>query len=61
MAKTPIDGRSPVSIAAAVLFFTVTLFEQKVTAKNIFEIANVSESTIKLWVQPCHNIVLRVS
>lgn len=46
-AKTNIDGRSPVTIAAAVLFFTVTLFEQKVTAKVIFEIAGVSESTIK--------------
>jgi transcription initiation factor TFIIB len=48
MAKTAIDGRSPVSIAAAVLFFTSTLFEQKVTARQIYEIANVSESTIKL-------------
>lgn len=52
MAKTAIDGRSPVSIAAAVLFFTVTLFEQSVTARNIYEIANVSESTIKLYVYP---------
>lgn len=50
MAKTPIDGRSPVSIAAAVLYFTVTLFERKVSTKDIYEIARVSESTIKLLV-----------
>lgn len=48
MAKTNIDGRSPVSIAAGVLYFAITLFERKVSPKDISEIAGVSESTIKL-------------
>jgi transcription initiation factor TFIIB len=48
MAKAPIDGRNPASIAAAVLYFTCILFERKTNAKEISEIAQMGESTIKL-------------
>jgi transcription initiation factor TFIIB len=50
MSKAPIDGRNPASIAAAVLYFTCILFERKTTAREISDIANMGESTIKLWV-----------
>jgi transcription initiation factor TFIIB len=50
MAKAPIDGRNPASIAAAVLYFTCILFERKTSPKEISEIAQMGESTIKLWV-----------
>lgn len=50
MSKAPIDGRNPASIAAAVVYFTCTLFERGTTAKEISEIAQMGESTIKLWV-----------
>lgn len=46
--KSTIDGRSPLSIAAGVLFFTTTLFEKPTTSKEIADIAGVSDSTIKL-------------
>lgn len=48
VAKSAIDGRSPLSIAAGVLFFTTILFEKATTAKEVADIAGVSESTIKL-------------
>ncbi|KAL7421446.1 transcription initiation factor IIB [Cryptotrichosporon argae] len=48
VAKSTIDGRSPVSIAAGVCFFTCVLFGKQTTAKDIAAIAKVSESTIKL-------------
>lgn len=47
-AKTEIDGRSPLSIAAGVLYFTCVLFGKEVTARNIAELAKISESTTKL-------------
>lgn len=46
--KSCIDGRSPLSIAAGVLFFTCILFENSSTPKEISGVAGVSESTIKL-------------
>jgi transcription initiation factor TFIIB len=46
--KSAIDGRSPLSIAAGVLYFTVILFEKPTTSKEIADIVGVSESTIKL-------------
>ncbi|KAK4689371.1 transcription initiation factor TFIIB, partial [Tremellales sp. Uapishka_1] len=46
--KSAIDGRSPVSIAAGVLFFTCTLLQNPTTAHDISQVASVSESTIKL-------------
>lgn len=46
--KAEIDGRSPVSIAGGVLFFTCVLFGKSLTPKEIMEVAKVSDSTIKL-------------
>lgn len=48
VAKAAIDGRSPLSIAAGVLYFTTILFETSTPSKDIADIAGVSESTIKL-------------
>ncbi|WOO78565.1 Transcription initiation factor IIB [Vanrija pseudolonga] len=48
VAKAAIDGRSPLSIAAGVLYFTTILFETSTASKDIADIAGVSESTIKL-------------
>lgn len=48
VAKSAIDGRSPLSIAAGVLYLTCILFEKSTTSKEIADIAGVSESTIKL-------------
>jgi transcription initiation factor TFIIB len=48
VAKSAIDGRSPLSIAAGVLYFTVILFEKPTTPREIADVAGVSESTIKL-------------
>ena len=47
-AKTDIDGRSPVSIAAGALYFTCVLFGKVTNAKDIARVAEVSDSTIKL-------------
>lgn len=47
-AKSAIDGRSPVSIAAGVLYFTCVLLSKGTTAKDIAAMGGVSESTIKL-------------
>ena len=46
--KSAITGRSPLSIAAGVLYFTCILFENPTTSREIADIAEVSESTIKL-------------
>lgn len=46
--KSAIDGRSPLSIAAGVLYFTCVLFGRPTTAKEVAGVAGVSESTIKL-------------
>jgi transcription initiation factor TFIIB len=46
--KSAIDGRSPVSIAAGVLWFTCVLFSKTTSAKDISTLASVSESTMKL-------------
>lgn len=46
--RAAIDGRSPLSIAAGVLYFTCILFGKATTAREIAEVAGVSESTIKL-------------
>ncbi|KAK8844087.1 hypothetical protein IAR55_006881 [Kwoniella newhampshirensis] len=48
VAKSAIDGRSPVSIAAGVLYFTCLLMGRQTTAKDIAKVATVSESTTKL-------------
>ncbi|WVQ93003.1 hypothetical protein IAU59_000066 [Kwoniella sp. CBS 9459] len=48
VARTVIDGRSPVSIAAGVLYFTCVLLERSTTAKDIAAMGGVSESTTKL-------------
>ncbi|KAL1407518.1 transcription initiation factor IIB [Vanrija albida] len=48
VAKSAIDGRSPLSIAAGVLYFTCILHGRSTTSKEIADIAGVSESTIKL-------------
>ncbi|ODN76932.1 hypothetical protein, variant [Cryptococcus amylolentus CBS 6039] len=48
VAKSAIDGRSPVSIAAGVLYFTCVLLGKPVTAKEISVMGGVSESTTKL-------------
>ncbi|KAG8678837.1 transcription initiation factor IIB, partial [Ceratobasidium sp. 395] len=42
------DGRSPISIAGAAIFFTSHLLGQSKSAKDICSVAGVSESTIKL-------------
>ncbi|KAG9103882.1 transcription initiation factor IIB [Ceratobasidium sp. 370] len=42
------DGRSPISIAGAAIFFTSHLLGQPKSAKDICNVAGVSESTIKL-------------
>lgn len=42
------DGRSPISIAGAAIFFTSHLLNQPKNAKDICSVAGVSESTIKL-------------
>ncbi|QRV87845.1 transcription initiation factor IIB [Ceratobasidium sp. AG-Ba] len=42
------DGRSPISIAGAAIFFTSHLLGQPKSAKDICSVAGVSESTIKL-------------
>ncbi|ORX39255.1 hypothetical protein BD324DRAFT_321023 [Kockovaella imperatae] len=47
-AKAKIDGRNPVSIAAGVLYFTCVLFERSTTAKEIAEVAEITDGTIKL-------------
>ena len=47
-AKAKIDGRNPHSIAAGVLYFTCVLFERKTTAKDIAEVAGITDGTIKL-------------
>ncbi|WRT69276.1 uncharacterized protein IL334_006260 [Kwoniella shivajii] len=47
-AKSTIDGRSPVSIAAGVLYFTCVLLSKNTTAKDIAAMGGVSESTTKL-------------
>jgi len=47
-AKAHTDGRSPLSIAGGALYFTCILFERPMTAKEIYDVGNVSESTIKL-------------
>lgn len=48
VAKSAIDGRSPVSIAAGVLYFTCVLLGKSTTAKDISAMGGVSESTTKL-------------
>ncbi|WWC91005.1 uncharacterized protein L201_005944 [Kwoniella dendrophila CBS 6074] len=47
-AKSTIDGRSPVSIAAGVLYFTCVLLSRTASAKDIAAMGGVSESTTKL-------------
>ena len=47
-AKARVDGRNPVSIAAGVLYFTCVLFENSMSAKEIANIAEITDSTIKL-------------
>ncbi|WWC98181.1 hypothetical protein V866_005072 [Kwoniella sp. B9012] len=47
-AKSTIDGRSPVSIAAGVLYFTCVLLSKNASAKDIAGMGGVSESTTKL-------------
>jgi transcription initiation factor TFIIB len=42
-----IDGRSPVSIAGGAIWFACLLHNDKTTPKEIMEIAQVSESTIR--------------
>jgi len=42
------DGRSPISIAGAAIYFVSHLYGQAKTAKEIAVVAGVSESTIKL-------------
>ncbi|ELU45667.1 transcription initiation factor IIB [Rhizoctonia solani AG-1 IA] len=42
------DGRSPISIAGAAIYFTSYLLGQGKSAKDICSVAGVSESTIKL-------------
>jgi len=42
------DGRSPISIAGAAIYFASHLYGQPKTAKEIAVVAGVSESTIKL-------------
>ncbi|KAG8763361.1 transcription initiation factor IIB, partial [Ceratobasidium sp. 423] len=42
------DGRSPISIAGAAIYFTSHLLGQPKSAKDICGVAGVSESTIKL-------------
>lgn len=42
------DGRSPISIAGAAIYFTSHLLGQNKSAKDICAVAGVSESTIKL-------------
>jgi transcription initiation factor TFIIB len=46
--KTDIDGRTYPSIAAGVLYLTCVLFGSKTSAKDLAEIAGVTDSTIKL-------------
>lgn len=46
--KTDIDGRTYPSIAAGVLFLTCILFGVKTGAKELAEVAGVTDSTIKL-------------
>ncbi|WVR08868.1 hypothetical protein IAU60_005927 [Kwoniella sp. DSM 27419] len=48
VAKSAIDGRSPVSIAAGILYFTCVLLGKGTTAKDIASMGGVSESTTKL-------------
>ncbi|OCF32436.1 transcription initiation factor TFIIB [Kwoniella heveanensis CBS 569] len=48
VARTVIDGRSPVSIAAGVLYFTCVLLGRSTSAKDIAAMGGVSESTTKL-------------
>lgn len=42
------DGRSPISIAGAAIYFVSHLYDQPKSAKEIAMVAGVSESTIKL-------------
>ncbi|KAG8908181.1 transcription initiation factor IIB [Tulasnella sp. 403] len=42
------DGRSPISIAGAAIYFVSYLYDKPKTAKEIVTVAGVSESTIKL-------------
>jgi len=46
--KGSVDGRSPLSIAAGILWFTIQLFQTSTSLKEVSKIAEVSESTIKL-------------
>lgn len=43
-----VDGRSPISVAAGAIWFVVTLFDLGPTLRQISEVAQVSEGTIKL-------------
>ena len=49
-AKAQIEGKNPVSIAGGALYFTCVLFEKPVSAKDIQNVANVTDNTIKLSV-----------
>lgn len=42
------SGRSPVSIASGIIYFTATLFGENVSLREIGTVAGVSEGTIKL-------------
>jgi len=46
--KGNIDGRSPLSIAAGILWFTIQLFQNPTTIRDVQKITEVSDSTIKL-------------
>ncbi|ORY33050.1 putative transcription initiation factor iib [Naematelia encephala] len=46
--RNGVAGRSPISIAAGVLWFSCILFESSIQPKEIAKIAEVSESTFKL-------------
>lgn len=53
--KTEIHGRTYPSIAAGVLYLTCVLFEKRLGAKDLAEVAGVTDSTIKLYVAgPVH-------
>ena len=43
-----VDGRSPISVAAGAIWFIVTLFGLEPSLKQVSEVAQVSEGTIKL-------------
>jgi transcription initiation factor TFIIB len=50
--KTEIEGRNPSSVASGVLYFICVLFENGITSREIAMRAEVTESTIKLYVSP---------